>query len=106
MEVLVDHADVVVDRVVRTVHADGSAVDAHLSLVGPVEAEQDVHEGALAGAVLAEQCMDLSLFDPQVHVLVGDDGVEALGDADGLECRRIVRRGLGGRVVHVRYSRL
>ncbi len=36
------------------------AVQQDLALVGPVEAVEDVHQGGLAGAVLAEQGMYLA----------------------------------------------
>ena len=52
----------------------------------PVE---DVHERGLAGAVLAEQGVDLAGPDLEVDVVVGDDARIALGDAAHLErgCR-------------------
>ena len=63
------------------------AADADRALVGLVEAEHDVHQRALAGAVLAEQAVDLALVERQVDVLVGDDAGERLGDAADLEHR-------------------
>ena len=44
---------------------DRLAVDEHLALVGRVQAVQDVHEGGLAGTVLAEQAVDLTGFDDE-----------------------------------------
>ena len=61
------------------------AVDEDLALVGPVEAVEDVHQRRLAGAVLAEQPVDLTGFDHEVDVVVGDDAGEPLGDATELE---------------------
>ncbi len=51
-EVLVDHADPVLDGVLRRVHRDRLALDEDLALVRLVDAVDDVHERRLAGAVL------------------------------------------------------
>ena len=59
-EVLVDHADAAGDRVRRAGDLDRLAVEQDLPLVGPGQAVQDVHERRLAGAVLAEQGVDLA----------------------------------------------
>ena len=39
----------------------------------------------LAGAVLAEEAVDLALLDGEVHVVVRDERPETLGDADEFE---------------------
>ena len=64
---------------------DGLAVEQDLALVRGEQPVQDVHERALAGAVLAEQGVDLARLDGQVDAVVGDDAGEALGDAAHLE---------------------
>ena len=56
---------------------DRPAVDADLARVRPVEAGEDVHQRALAGAVLAEQGVDLAGAQLEVDVVVGDDAREA-----------------------------
>ena len=58
-----------------------------LAGVGLVQPEHDVHQRALAGAVLAEQAVHLALVQGEVDVLVGDDAGEALGDPPDLEDR-------------------
>ena len=58
-------------------NATGRAVDADLALVRPVQAGEDVHQRALAGAVLAEQGVDLAGAQLEVDVVVGDDAREA-----------------------------
>ena len=58
-EVLVHHADPVLDRFLRRVDPDRLALDEDLALVGVVEAVEDAHQGRLAGAVLAEQRVHL-----------------------------------------------
>ncbi len=82
---LVHHADAGRDGVGGTPEVHGLAVEEDLALVGPVQPEQDVHERRLAGAVLPEQGVDLSALDGEVHVLVGDDAREPLGDAAQLD---------------------
>ncbi len=84
-EVLVDHADPAGDGVARRAERHGLPVEAQLSLVGLVEPGQDVHERGLAGAVLAEQRVDLARADVEIDVVVGEDAREGLDDADGLE---------------------
>ena len=89
-EVLVDHADPGRDRVARVVEGDGLAVDEDLALVVLVQPVEDVHQRRLAGAVLAEQGVDLAGLDRQVDVLVGDDPGEALRDPAELEPHRVL----------------
>ncbi len=79
-EVLVHHPDARIDPVARGVEGDGSTVDLHHSFVCAIEAGEDVREGALAGAVLAEQSVDLTLERLEVDRVVGDDSGEPLGD--------------------------
>src|SRR5690606_16433561 len=71
-EMLVDHADAGRDGVAGTVEVDGLAVDQHLTFVGVVEAVEDVHQGGLSGAVLAEQAKNLARLDREVDRIVGD----------------------------------
>ena len=99
-EVLVDHADAGADRVAGAAELDRLAVDEDLALVRPVEAGEDVHQGGLAGAVLAEQAEDLAGPDLQVHVGIGNDAAEPLGDAPELDVHlgppATASRSLGG----------
>ena len=65
---------------------DGRAVDAgSRPSSGVVEAVEHVHQRGLAGAVLAQQGVDLARLDDEVDVVVGDQRAEALGDAAQLE---------------------
>ena len=59
-EVLVHHPDTGVERVARRVELDRLPVQLELALVGAVEAREDVRQRALAGAVLAEQRVNLA----------------------------------------------
>ena len=67
---------------------DRLAVDEDLALVRLQQPVQDVHQRRLAGAVLAEQGVDLAWLDGQVDVVVGDQVTEALGDAAQFESQR------------------
>ena len=60
-------------------------VEQDLALVGVVEAVEHVHQRRLAGAVLAEQAVDLARLDHEVDVVVGDESAEALRDAAEFE---------------------
>ncbi len=84
-EVLVDHADAPPDRFSRVSKAHRVTVDTYLARVGVEQAEQDVHEGALAGAVLPQETVDLPLLQGEIHVVVGDERPKCLGDAHQLE---------------------
>src|SRR5690606_27396020 len=49
--------------------------------VGPQQPDDLRHERRLAGAVVAEEADHLPGADPEVHVVVGEDGPEASGHA-------------------------
>jgi hypothetical protein len=83
--VLVDHPDTSGDRITWILELQPLAVDEDLSLVGVVEAVEDVHERRLARPVLAEQAVDLTRLDDEVDGVVGDHPGEALGDAPQFE---------------------
>ena len=61
------------------------AVEQDLAAVGRGQPVQDVHQRRLAGAVLAEQRMDLAGPDFEVDAVVRDDAGIALRDAAHLE---------------------
>ena len=84
-EVLVHHADARLDRCVRRSEPHRLPLDRDLALVGVVEPVEDVHQGRLAGAVLAEQGVHLALDQVEVDVVVRDGSREALRDVAHLE---------------------
>ncbi len=86
-EVLVHHADLRVDGVRRRAEVHGLAVEHDLARVGPVQPVQAVHQGRLAGPVLAQQGVDLAGAHVEVDRVVRDDAREGLGDAPELEHR-------------------
>src|SRR5205823_6369752 len=59
-QLLVDHADAAQLGVVWRADRDRLAVDPDLAGLGPIDAGQDVHQAGLAGAVLAQQRVDLA----------------------------------------------
>ncbi len=97
-EVLVDHADAAVDGVRWAGDLDGLPVEQDLARVRRGQAVEDVHERRLAGAVLAEQGVDLAGPHVEVDAVVGDDARVALGDAAHLERRRADALGRQGGV--------
>ncbi len=69
-EVLVDHADAPPDGVTGIGEMDRVAVDADLARIGVHQAEQDVHQRRLAGAVLPQQAVDLARLESEVDAVV------------------------------------
>ena len=103
-EVLVHHADAGGHGVARAAEGDGFVVDEDLALGGLVESVQDVHQRGLAGAVLAEQTVNLPGFNNHVNVVVGYQGAEAFGDPlefkfQNSDQSRSVRRSWRGRMM-------
>ena len=95
LEVLVHHPDALGDGVGGAAEPHRLAPHEDLAGVGLVQPEHGVHQGALAGPVLAEEAEHLALVEGEVDVVVGDDAGERLGDAPHLEDRR--RSRCGGR---------
>ena len=87
-EVLVDHADPSGDRVGGPADLTGLAVEQDLALVWRGEPVQDVHQRRLAGAVLAEQGVDLAGRTSRSMLSFATTPGIALGDAAHLERRR------------------
>jgi hypothetical protein len=46
-----------------------------------IEAVQDLHQGALASTIFAQDSVDLSSVDIEIDVVVGQDMRESLGNA-------------------------
>ena len=87
-EVLVHHADPRPDGIARALEGDRLVIQQDLPVVGVVEPVEHVHQRALAGAVLPEQGVDLTLLDHQVDVVVGHQGTKGLGDPTQFELHR------------------
>ena len=78
----------------------GLAVDEHGARIRPDRAREDLDEGALAGAVGAQQRVDLTPTDLDGRVAQRSDGAVALGDAARVE-QQVRGRGLGHRASDV-----
>jgi hypothetical protein len=84
-EVLMHHSDAGRDRVLRRAEAHRLAIYVYLALVGPGQPEQDVHQGGLPRAVLAEQGVNLPRGNGKADPVVGDEGAEPFGNAPELK---------------------
>jgi len=63
------------------------AADVDFSLIGGIEAVEDVHQRRLAGAVFAQQGMDLAWFQRQVDMVIGQNARKSLGNATQFQNR-------------------
>ena len=79
-EVLVHHADAQLHRLAGGLDAYLFALQENLSLRGLVQADENVHQRGLTGAVLAQQRQHLAAVDGQADVLVGVKIAEPLAD--------------------------
>ena len=70
---LLDHRDAQRHRVPRGIDLLLPAVDAYRARIGLVQAVEDLHDRALAGAVLAQKRHDLAAIDRKADPLVRDD---------------------------------
>jgi hypothetical protein len=70
-EVLENHADAEPPGKTRIGDDDTFAVPAHLARIGLHDAVNHLDERRLAGAVLAEECVDLARADGKAHIVVG-----------------------------------
>ena len=85
VQLLVDHADAKVQRGSRVGDLDRLPLEPDLAGVGLVHAGQDLHQRGLAGAVLADQGVDLA--GTELEACVGErvDAGEVLGDPGHLD---------------------
>ena len=86
LEVLVDHADVQIKRVLRGADLHFLPIHEDLAFVGIVDAGEHVHKSRLAAAVFAEQGQNLTLMQLQTDRFVRHDLSEALGDVSQFDC--------------------
>ncbi len=88
-QLLVDHGDPGPQGVGGRARREGPAVERHRAGVGLEDAGRDAHERALAGAVLADDRVDLPGPEIEIHAVEDPDLAEALADGPHLEegCR-------------------
>ena len=79
-EVLEHHADAETLRLARAGHRDPLAVPHDLAGIGRRHAVDDLHQRALAGAVLAQQRVDLVALDRERDAVIGQHAGVLLGD--------------------------
>ena len=79
-EFLEDHADAESTGIVGRADLDRRTVDRDLALVRRVDPLQDLHQGRLAGAVAADQGVDLALAQVEVDPVQDAGAGEALAD--------------------------
>ena len=85
LQFLMDDGDAETGRVAGTVDGHGCAVEEDLTSVRPVNAGENLHQGGLAGTVLADECDDLTARHVEVHLVQSDDAGKAFGDRSHLQ---------------------
>ncbi len=91
LERLEDHPQTGGDGVPRRGEVSPFAAQPDLPVIGLVEAEQDGHQRRLAGTVLPHQGVDLTVFDVEVDVVVGEHTRKALRDAAQFQLQAHIR---------------
>ncbi len=105
-EVLKHHADAQRPRRGRPRQFDRLSGPAQFAAAGLDQAINHLHQGRLAGAVFAEQGVDLARSDIEIDRIIGEKTAVSLGDADRLEKRQIASSSCGGRCVRHRSGQL
>ncbi len=98
-EVLVDGADAEAQGIGRRGDLDLRALDTDRAGVGRLHPGEDVHQGRLAGAILAEDRVDLARPEVERDAVIGHDRAEALADVAHLDEGGVASRksGVGSR---------
>jgi hypothetical protein len=94
-EMLERHADAQPSGEIGAGNADRAPLPANLAGIGMQHAIDDLDQRALAGAVLAEQGMDLAGQDLEIDAVVREAAREALDDALERQKRNSGRWGIG-----------
>ena len=84
-EMLMDHADLVVKRVLGGADHNFFPADQDLAFVREIDTGNHVHQGCLAAAVLTENGQDLTPIDIQIHMIVRHNRAEPFGDSAHLK---------------------
>jgi hypothetical protein len=87
-EVLVNGGDAAIQRIARRRELHRLISQADLPLSGTVHAGKDLDQRRLAGAVVAEQAMDLARLHREGHAVERDHRAEILADIAQLDQRR------------------
>src|SRR5690606_18421783 len=81
LEMLVNHADAERDGVVWIANCDRPAINQDFALIWLVQPVDEVHQGAFARAVFAQQAQDLTLVELEVDMVIGEHAWKPLGEA-------------------------
>ena len=87
-EFLVHHADAQRDGILWTTDLDRLVIDQNRAGIHGMKSVQNLHQGALAGAVLAQQSMNFSRLDGEVDIAIGHHAGETLDDLSHCERRQ------------------
>ena len=77
---LVDHANAQRNGILRAVDHNRLAIDQDFTFIPLVETIEDLHQGTLSRAILAQQRVDFPWLHRQVNLIVGQDAGKALGN--------------------------
>ena len=77
---LMHHADAVPQRIAGGMEMHRLAVEQHLAIEAGMDAGDDLHQGRFAGAVLADECVDLAAAQGEIHTSKRFDTAEGLRD--------------------------
>jgi hypothetical protein len=62
-----------------------NAIERDAAMRGRQELGQQIEKGGFTSAVGADQCMDMSALDLQIHVIDGNEPLELLAQAAGFQ---------------------
>ncbi len=79
-EVLVNHPDTGVYRRTRLADRQGLTKDLDTPAVGHIMAEEDIHQGRLAGAVFTKQSQHFTFSKFKADAVIGQQRAEAFAD--------------------------
>ena len=80
-----DHANPAGDGIRRIGDLHWFSFEQDFSLIGTSQSKKNIHERCLAGAVFAQEGMNLPGFHVQTNLVVGNDTRVTLGDSAHLE---------------------
>ena len=86
-EMLVHHADLMIKGILRGTDYNLFPVDQDLPFIRVIDPGDHIHQGRLAAAVLAENSQDFPPVYVQIHMIIGQDAAESLGDSPHLKCQ-------------------
>ena len=79
-EVLMHHADSQLDGCIGILDNRFLTVDPDLAFIRLIQSVQDIHQCGFTGAVLAQKCVDASLFHAELHAVQCAEGAKILAD--------------------------